>query len=86
MKFRVKDMNIATVMYMDWIFLSQLEQFREEASSGRTIHLQKILPIYKNGIIRITEERKAQYSTVKFFRKNQQRVNALVLAKDQHLP
>lgn len=68
------------IMYMDWIFLSQLEQFGEEAYSGRTINLQKILPIYKNEIIRITETRGAQHSTVQFFRGNQERVNALVLA------
>ncbi len=67
------------IMYMDWIFLSQLEQFGEEAYSGRTINLQKILPIYKNEIIRITETRGAQHSTVQFFRGNQERVNALVL-------
>lgn len=68
------------IMYMDWIFLSQLEQFGKEAYSGRTINLQKILPIYKNEIIRITETRGAQHSTVQFFRGNQERVNALVLA------
>ena len=68
------------IMYMDWIFLSQLEQFGEDAYVNRTIKLNKILPIYKDEIIRITETRVVQHSTIQFFRENQERVNAMVQA------
>ncbi len=70
------------IMYLDWIFLSQLEQFGEDAYTCRRIELRKILPIYEGEIIKITETREAQSSTVQFFRGNQERVKSFVQVGD----
>lgn len=69
------------IMYMDWVFLSQLEQNGERAYNHTIIKIEKILPIYKDELIRIfSKEEGAQHSTVQFFRGKQERLNALVLA------
>src|SRR3989344_2561662 len=62
------------IMYMDWIFLSQLEPRGENAYDNITIELRKILPIYKDEIIKITGDEGAQHQTVQFFRRKQERL------------
>ncbi len=68
------------IMYMDWIFLSQLEPYGERAYSNTTIELRKILPIYKDETIKITGNEGTQHQVVQFFRGKQERLNALILA------
>jgi hypothetical protein len=64
------------IMYVDWIFLSQLEQSGADAYSNTVLDLKKILPIYKNETIRIVETKSLQSSIVQFFRGKQERVLA----------
>lgn len=68
------------IMYMDWIFLTQLEQFGEDAYNHRTIDIQKILPIYKDEVIQIFGQKRSQHYDVQFFRRNQERLEAVVKA------
>lgn len=64
------------IMYMDWIFATQLESLGEQAYSGLEMKLEKILPIYENEQIRILGIRNRSSSDVFFYRGNQERVVA----------
>ena len=67
------------IMYMDWIFLSQLERRGEKSYHNTTIDILKILPVYKGDIVKVTATEGVQHSMVQFFRGNQKRLEAMVL-------
>ncbi len=63
------------IMYMDWIFMSELETKGKEAYQT-TIELEKILPIYEGEIIKIIKPKNSENNLIQFFRENQERVRA----------
>ncbi len=65
-------------MYMDWIFLSELERFGGFAYKNVSINIEKILPIYSGEEIRILGRRVGEKNKVQFFRKNQERLRAII--------
>lgn len=70
------------IMYMDWTFLPILERCRDVVYNGTTIETKKILPIYKDEIIKVVAENYRHQSAVRFFRGNQERFVAEV--KTEH--
>lgn len=66
------------IMYMDWIFLSQLERFGGFAYKNVSIDIKKILPIYLGEEIRILGRKVENDHEVQFFRGNQERLKAII--------